>query len=370
MSAADSVSAVTGFLPCGWVRQCNAVGQSGQAGESVTALTVVGVLLLAAANGGNDVSKGVATLAGSGVTRYRTAVAWGVVTTFAGALATVWLGAGMLALFSSGIVGAAPTPAFALAVLAGVDAWVAAATLLRLPVSTTHAIVGALIGAGLLLAPNEVHWSALLTRVAVPLLAGAAAAFAISAGLAVAARMTEARARNRPVATVRPYGGIPFAPAPRLAHSALTAAHWLSAGAVGAARGLNDTPKLVAIGAFPLVPAGMTITGVTCLVAVAMCVGAAAVGIPVARRLGEGVLTLHHAEALRANVTTAGLVALGGSAGLPMSTTHVSTGAIAGTSGTQMTRLNTRTLREFANAWTATPLIAALVAAGVYLLVR
>jgi PiT family inorganic phosphate transporter len=48
----------------------------------------------------------------------------------------------------------------------------------------------------------------------------------------------------------------------------------------------------------------------------------------------------------------------------------VSTGAIAGASGTQLGRLNSRTLREFAMAWTATPIVAALVAAGVYLLVR
>jgi inorganic phosphate transporter, PiT family len=336
----------------------------------VTALILVGVLLLAGANGANDVSKGVATLAGSGVTRYRTAVAWGAVTTLAGAFATVWIGTGMLTLFSSGIVGAAPTPEFALAVQAGVVAWVAAATLLRLPVSTTHAIVGALIGAGLLLDLTQVRWSALLTRVAVPLLVSAAAAFAISAGIAVVSRMTEARARNRPVVAEPFYGGAPIVLATGASPSVLTATHWISAGAVSAARGLNDTPKLVAIGAFALVPAGIPLAGVTCLVAVAMCVGAVVVGIPVARRLGEGVVTLRHTEGLRANVITAALVALGASAGLPMSTTHVSTGAIAGTSGAQLTRLNTRTLREFALAWTVTPFVAALVAAGIYLLVR
>lgn len=340
----------------------------------MTALILVGVLLLAGANGANDVSKGVATLAGSGVTRYRSAVAWGAVTTLAGAFATVWIGTGMLTLFSSGIVGATPTPAFALAVLAGVDAWVVTATLLRLPVSTTHAIVGALIGAGLLLDPKEVQWPALLTRVAIPLLASAVVAFAISAGLAVAARRTATRPRGRAgrprrVAAQRISGGVALGAPAQAPRSVVTAAHWLSAGAVGAARGLNDTPKLVAVGAFALVPAGMPLAGVTVLAA-AMCIGALVVGIPVARRLGEGVVTLHHGDGLRANVTTAALVALGGSAGLPMSTTHVSTGAIAGTSGAQLSRLNTRTLRDFAVAWTVTPLIAAVVAAGVYLLVR
>ncbi|AEA23525.1 PiT family inorganic phosphate transporter [Amycolatopsis echigonensis] len=336
----------------------------------MTVAILVGVLLLAGTNGANDVSKGVATLAGSGVTRYRTAVAWGALTTLLGSLAAVWLGTSMLTLFSSGIVAAAPTPEFALAVLAGVSVWVAAATLLRLPVSTTHAIVGALIGAGLLLDSKQVRWSALLTKVAIPLLASAAAAFAISAGVAVVARRIDAGARTRPAAAARLYGGVPFVPVTRVPPAILTSLHWLSAGAVSAARGLNDTPKLVAVGAFALVPAGMSIAGVTYLVAAAMCAGAVIVGIPVARRLGEGVVSLRHTEGLRANLVTALLVGMGGAAGLPMSTTHVSTGAIAGTSGTELTRLNTRTLRDFAVAWTVTPFVAALVAAGVYLLLR
>jgi hypothetical protein len=50
---------------------------------------------LAAANGANDVSTGVATLAGVGVTRYRTALLWGTVTTLAGALLSIQLGRGM-----------------------------------------------------------------------------------------------------------------------------------------------------------------------------------------------------------------------------------------------------------------------------------
>ncbi|MEU4293170.1 inorganic phosphate transporter [Kribbella sp. NPDC026596] len=56
----------------------------------------------------------------------------------------------------------------------------------------------------------------------------------------------------------------------------------------------------------------------------------AARGGRVARRLGEDVTRLDHVSGLQANLTTAVLVGLGGARGLPMSTTHVSTGAIAG----------------------------------------
>jgi len=44
------------------------------------------IVALAAVNGANDVSKGVATLAGSGITRYRTAILWGALTTLEGSL--------------------------------------------------------------------------------------------------------------------------------------------------------------------------------------------------------------------------------------------------------------------------------------------
>ena len=336
----------------------------------MTPVIVAAVLLLAAANGANDVSKGVATLAGSGVTRYRTAIAWGAGTTLVGAVASAWLGAGLLKLFSSGIVAARPTPAFALAVLLGAGTWVGAATRWRLPMSSTHAIVGALIGAGLLLDPRAVRWPALLGKVALPLLLSAVVAFAISALLGVLAR-----AARRQVAPVQPapepvYGGTTSAATAARLATATTAAHWLSAGAVSAARGLNDTPKLAAVGAVALVPVGMSSREITLLIGGAMGSAALLAGGRVARRLGEDVVALSHDEGPRANLTTAVLVGAGAAYALPMSTTHVATGAIAGTSAQNVRRLNLGTLRAFALVWTVTPLAAGLVAAAALAVLR
>jgi len=342
----------------------------------MTTLILVCLLLLGAANGANDVSKGVATLAGAGITGYRTAVAWGAITTLAGALASVWFGSGMRRLFSAGIITTHPTRAFALAVLIGALTWVAAATALRLPVSTTHAIVGALLGAGLLLDSRVVDWSALVTKVAAPLLLAAVLAFAVSGLLALAARAVPVRARACASAAVtlddvRDAGWAAADDAgPQHVERGLAGAHWVSAGAVGAARGLNDTPKLAAIGAFGLASAGVSGDVVTYMVAVAMLAGALLVGKRVTRRLGEDVLALTHIEGLRANLVTSTLVAAGAGYGLPMSTTHVSTGAIAGASGTQLRRLNLGMLRQFILAWTVTPLIAGIVAATAYALLR
>lgn len=337
----------------------------------MTVLVVVLAVALAAANGGNDVAKGVATLAGAGVTRYRTAVVYGALTTLAGALISVWLGDRMAKLFSSGIVAATPTDGFAVAVLAGAGAWVGLATALRLPVSTTHALVGALIGAGLGLDAAAVNWAKLATGVAQPLLLSVLVAYLLSAALAIVARTVAGRRSPddaaEPVAAEALYAGVPPL-RPSMARRVPSAAHWISAGAVGAARGLNDTPKLAAVAAFTLVPAGMTTTGTTALVAGAMFAGALAAGGRVARRLGEGVIRFSHDEGLRANLTTSVLVGAGAGYGLPMSTTHVSTGAIAGVAGTRPSRLNARTLRDFALAWTATPLLAGTVAVTVHAL--
>ncbi len=50
-------------------------------------IVVVAGFLVALANGANDVSKGIATLVGSGVTDYRRAIRWGTLCTALGGLA-------------------------------------------------------------------------------------------------------------------------------------------------------------------------------------------------------------------------------------------------------------------------------------------
>lgn len=79
---------------------------------------------------------------------------------------------------------------------------------------------------------------------------------------------------------------------------------------------------------------------------------------------------MSHVEGFKANLTISVLVGLGATQGLPMSTTHVSTGAIAGAAGRELARLNRKTLRDFAIAWTVTPAVAAVVAVIVFLLAR
>ncbi len=119
-------------------------------------ITLLAVLILAYANGANDISKAIATLVGGRVATYRQAVLWGMLWTVTGA----WLGgtfaAAMVKTFTTGILSAAVTLPlhFPLAVALGALLWILLASRVGLPVSTTHALVGAICGAALMVQGN------------------------------------------------------------------------------------------------------------------------------------------------------------------------------------------------------------------------
>ncbi|MEU4408107.1 inorganic phosphate transporter [Streptosporangium sp. NPDC023963] len=340
-------------------------------------LVLILVVALAAANGANDVPKGVATLAGAGVTKIRTAIVWGTVTTAVGCLVSLSLASKMTALFSKGIVAAAPTAEFAAAVLIGTVFWVVLATVLKLPVSTTHALVGSLLGAGSLFAADAVQWNGLLAKVVQPLLLSILVAYAISAVLGVITRRVVARAARRKAVAEPPPAGtsaILTATAPARVEAELTRAqkaigigHWMTSGLASFARGLNDAPKIVAIGSFAMI-GGMTTTTLLLAVTVAMALGGLLAGSRIADRLAYSVIKIPHVEGFTANLTTASLVGLGATLGLPMSTTQVSAGAISGIAANDLSRLNKKTVRDLLIAWLCTPPVGAAVAAGAYLL--
>src|SRR5438309_11157728 len=91
----------------------------------------------------------------------------------AGSLTAIFLAQSLLKRFSGkGLVPEALTtqPAFLLAVALGAGATVILATLLGFPISTTHGLTGALIGAGIMTGINQVNFSALGMNFAMPLL--------------------------------------------------------------------------------------------------------------------------------------------------------------------------------------------------------
>lgn len=140
---------------------------------AVAAALVLVTLGLAFANGANDVSKGIATLVGSGVSSYRRGVVWGTLATVAGAVAAGILTQALVSTFNgTGLLAHAPTShAFLLAVACGAAGWLLVATRTGLPVSTTHSLAGALVGTALVaVGPGGIAWGAIVSKIALPLL--------------------------------------------------------------------------------------------------------------------------------------------------------------------------------------------------------
>ena len=113
----------------------------------------IAACFLAYSNGANDNFKGVATLLGSGTTNYKKAIRWATITTFAGSIAAIFLAETLVKNFSG--KGLVPdeliqNPIFAISIALGAGFTVLLATKIGMPISTTHGLVGALFGAGVM----------------------------------------------------------------------------------------------------------------------------------------------------------------------------------------------------------------------------
>ncbi|MDQ3425040.1 MAG: inorganic phosphate transporter [Actinomycetota bacterium] len=360
---------------------------------------------LAYANGSNDVSKGIATLVGSGVTDHRRAIVWGTAWTGVGGVLGALFAGAMLTTFGKGLLtpGTTPTFASALAVLVGAAGWVLFATRTGLPVSTTHAIVGSLVGvAALTYGVDAVKWDALGGKVFLPLLVTPFASLLITGVLlrATPGRLSRGGVRADCVcAEVEPamvavsvafaQSAALVAQTPRLRISTGSAEacattrpgalrltvdhlHWLTSGATSLARGMNDAPKIVAL----VLAASVLLGGATIstsalfgLVAVAMVIGSLVAGRRVTHVLATKVTPMDHHEGFAANLVTAGLVTAGAVYGLPMSTTHISSAGIF-SAGIHRGTLNRKTLRDILLAWVVTLPAAAMLGMAAYAMAR
>ena len=254
------------------------------------------------------------------------------------------------------------------------------ATRLGFPISTTHALLGALIGAALG-AGGAINYAALGSGFLLPLLLSPM----LSAGLGFSAyALLRLRPLERdcvcvtvvetvsagPSAALQGAGveliiapAIECAPLATPARFSITAlldrAHLLSAVTVCFARSVNDTPKLAAL----LITANAFDPRVSALgIAMAMSLG----GLIMARRVAETmslrISRIDPAQGVSANLITAVLVLSASNFGLPVSTTHVSVGSIAG-AGARAGALDWAVLRNVLLSWAATLPIAAAGAA-------
>jgi inorganic phosphate transporter, PiT family len=359
---------------------------------------LVFTLLLAYSNGANDNFKGVATLYGSGVLNYRQARLLSTVASVAGALAAALLAEALLKAFSGrGLVpsNVVNDPAFAASVALAAGLTVALATGIGMPISTTHALVGGLVGAGLLAAGSALNLGALAQQFLAPLLLGPIIAFVLAAALAglqrrywaapvadescacvsmpMAVELTvgsgaTASASAIPVITV---GATQADCAPLMNNDAalvvtesraINAAHIVSAASVCFARGLNDAPKIAAL---LLVAKSFGSSMSMTVVALAMALGGWLHARRIAETMSHKIVKLEPRSSFLANLCTAGLVISASKYGLPLSTTHVSVGAISGLSiGGE--KISSATLKQIFLSWVATLPCAAAIGALAY----
>ena|SRR3990170_6027704 len=358
------------------------------------------VMSVAFFNGANDVSKGVATLHGSGLTGYRGALLWGTVWTAAGGLAAFFIASGLLKVFTSGIVSeqANPTAAFSVAIAAGVTIWLVLATRAGMPVSTTHAIVGAVCGAALVaLGPSGILWGSLGSKIILPLIVSPLAALAVitviyKGGTALLGALSgyclclefkekvccTPASNGRLAATVTwVEPGVEVGATEKCVENGVSPlrlnfndmVHWASSAMISFARGLNDTPKIVAV----LAAAAVFFKGdmkVFFLPATAaMALGGYFRGLRVTETLSEKITDMDRNDSVIANLTTAGLVVFASRLGMPVSTTHVSSSSIVGIGlKRENGAFNRKVVFEMLISWAVTLPVAGAVSAAVYLM--
>ncbi len=348
------------------------------------------VLLLSYCNGANDISKGIATLAGAGTVKDRTAILWGTVTTILGALVAIGLTSTLVRTFSNGIVTQPITSStFPLAVALGACGWLFIATTTGLPVSTTHAITGGLVGAGLALFGAEgVAWSLLLKKIALPLAISPLVSFGLAQLLFPITRLALGNAQQycvcmevQHLAPIMLHGGtLALQRTPNeviidksencnrtvsgpLKLNVIDGLHWLTSGLTSFARGMNDTPKiaalLVGLQLFAAPADNFVVFGI---VALAMMLGSLLSGQKVLHTMARKITSMDALQGFTANLGSAALILGGTFYGLPFSTTHVTTSAIVGIGTQTQSGARWRVVRDILLAWLVTLPIAAAIA--------
>jgi PiT family inorganic phosphate transporter len=311
-------------------------------------LAVAVAVAFAMTNGLHDAANAIAALV---ATRCATPAAALALATVFNVLGPLLLGAAV-AETVAGIVQVAPADAVAVlgAALSSAVLWNVATWRFGLPSSSGHALVGGLVGAGLLQGAGSVNWGGfegvrpvgvigVLVALAIsPLLGLLAGAVADSAG-----RRATRRATIRVRAPIR--GGL-----------------WFTSAALAFAHGANDAAKSVGIIASLLLAAGRipdlaaTPMWARVVAALALTLGTALGGWRIVNTIGRRIFRIRALDGVASSGGSA-LVILGASAvGAPVSTTQVVASSVVGTGvgHRRVHRIRWRVVYSIGLAWLLT----------------
>jgi len=242
--------------------------------------------------------------------------------------------------------------------LAGGITWNLVTWLLGIPSSSSHALIGGVIGATLAAAGGHaVKWHGLVSKgvlpaVLSPIIAALVAATGTWLLYRISRSLTEA---------ARGHGF-------RIGQIG-------SACMVSLAHGTNDAQKTMGVITLALIANKTLASGsnapfwVILSCALAISIGTYLGGWRVIRTLGKGLVEIESPQGMAAESASAAVILLSSSFGYSLSTTHVATGSIIGTGlGKRGAEVRWNVAGRMATAWVFTLPSAALVGAGAYAL--
>jgi inorganic phosphate transporter, PiT family len=284
--------------------------------ELTLAAVVVAALFFDFTNGFHDSANSIATSVSTRALSPRAAVASAAVLNFAGAFVSLEVAATI----ASGIVEAEViTLDVVLAGLVGAITWNLITWFFGLPSSSSHALIGGIIGSSVAAAGwDVVKWEGIREKVLVPSLIAPFAGFAGAAALMLTITWI---IRRR---------------APGTINRVFRRAQLVSGGFVAFTHGTNDAQKTMGIIALALVAGGHLEAGadpplwVIVSAALAMGAGTYAGGWRIIKTLGTRIAKLDPPQGFSAQTACAAILFTTAHYGFPVSTTHTITGSVMG----------------------------------------
>jgi PiT family inorganic phosphate transporter len=325
------------------------------AGDVIVALVIAAALSFDFTNGFHDTANAMATTIATGALRPRVAVAIAAILNFAGA----FLSLKVAATIASGIVDAgAITPTVVLGALIGAISWNLATWWFGLPSSSSHALIGGVIGATLAAAgTGAVKFDDLLSNVLIPAVASPiVAGLVAAAGVYLVYRMLRRSDRERSERKFR-WGQV------------------ASSSMVALAHGTNDAQKTMGVISLALIANGSISGGagfhvpewVVIACATAIALGTYAGGWRIIKTLGTKVVEVRPPQGFGSETVAASVILASSHVGFPLSTTQVVSGAVAGSGvGRPGAVVNWLVARKIVTGWLLTLPSAAAVSAVVY----
>jgi PiT family inorganic phosphate transporter len=321
--------------------------------DTVLVLVVITALAFDFTNGFHDTGNAMATSIATGALGPRVAVAISGVLNFVGA----FLSLAVAATIASGLVATHHVTLTVVAAgLCGGIIWNLLTWLFGIPSSSSHALIGGVIGSTMAAAGGSaVLWHGLVSKVVLPaVLSPIIAALVAACGTWLLYRITRSLTDG-----ARKHGF-------RIGQIG-------SACVVSLAHGTNDAQKTMGVITLALIANGTLATGSQAPVWVILCcalaisIGTYVGGWRVIRTLGKGLVEIESPQGMAAESASAAVILLSSTFGYSLSTTHVATGSIIGTGlGKKGAEVRWNVAGRMATAWVFTLPSAALVGAAAF----